>query len=81
MSNDWRVHRDRDVTAYLIGLREQGVAIRRAIARLAKQGIPVDATETGEPNTWLWMEADHWIVCVVEETEKAIYVTVIKPAG
>jgi len=40
----WTVERDRDVTTYLIGLREAGVDIRAAVNQLHR-GIPPDAKQ------------------------------------
>lgn len=76
MTSAWRVHRHQIVTRYLISLREEGVAIRAAIEAL-KQGVPADATAT-EVATYLWFEADHWIGFVVNENERAIYVTLVE---
>ncbi len=77
MKQQWRVHRNIEVTSYLVGLRYDGVAIRAAIESLKENGIPPNATLTQEPNTYLWLAAEHWIVAVKEENNQAIYVTAI----
>lgn len=76
MTTAWRVHRHKIVTRYLISLREQGVDIRAAIESL-KRGVPEDASET-DPNTYIWFNAEHWIGFVVDENERAIYVTSVE---
>lgn len=78
MRQQWRVHRRKEVTAYLVSLREHGSEIRQAIESL-KAGTPSDATEV-EPDTYLWFEAQHWIGFVVDTTEKAIYVSLVELA-
>lgn len=74
----WRIHRTREVTAYLVSLREAGGELRKAIATLT-QGIPPDATQTA-PHVYIWFEADHWIGALVEEEERAIYVYLVEKA-
>ena len=78
MNAPWRIHRHKAVTAYLVSLREAGRALRQHIESLKVTGIPADATEI-EPHTYLWLAADHWIGCVVDEQEKAIYISEIQP--
>jgi hypothetical protein len=74
----WRIHRRREVTTYLISLREEGKELRRAIASL-QSGIPQDATATA-PNTYIWFEARHWIVLIEDLDQHAIYVSLIEKA-
>ena len=78
MTRHWRIHRRREVTAYLIGLREAGEDLRRAIASL-RYGIPSDATQTA-PDTYIWFEAQHWIVFIEDTSNHAIYVSLIEKA-
>ncbi|HMN29756.1 MAG TPA: hypothetical protein PKE45_16515 [Caldilineaceae bacterium] len=78
MTQRWRIHRRREVTAYLIELREEGEDLRRAIASL-QFGLPPDATQT-TPNTYIWFEAQHWIVLVEDKDQRAIYVSLIEKA-
>jgi hypothetical protein len=78
VKQQWRVHRHAEVTAYLISLREEGKAIRMAIESL-KHGLPQDVTQT-KPHTYIWFEAEHWLVLVLEEENHAIYVSMIQKA-
>jgi hypothetical protein len=74
----WRIHRRREVTAYLIELREEGTDLRRAIASL-QFGLPHDATQTA-PNTYIWFEAQHWIVLIEDIEHRSIYISLIERA-
>jgi hypothetical protein len=74
----WRIHRTREVTAYLVSLRDEGSDLRKAIAALT-QGIPPDATQTA-PQVYIWFEASHWVGFVVEEKERAIYIYLVEKA-
>jgi hypothetical protein len=74
----WRIHRRREVTAYLIALREEGEELRRAIQSL-QFGLPQEATQTA-PNTYIWFEAGHWIVLIEDVEQRAIYVSLIEKA-
>jgi hypothetical protein len=74
----WRIHRTREVTAYLVSLRDEGSDLRKSIAALS-QGIPPDATETA-PHVYIWFGAHHWIGCILEEEERAIYVYLVEKA-
>jgi len=70
----WSLKYDREVVQYLIGLRESGVEIRRAIRTLQK-GIPEDARKIQNiPEMWEWPEAHHWITFQVDSMSKWIYV-------
>jgi hypothetical protein len=74
----WRIHRHQDVTAYLVSLREAGQEIRAHIESLKATGIPADAMEV-EPHNYFWLAAGHWIGCVVDEQDKALYIANIDP--
>ena len=80
MTQHWRIHRSRQVVAYLISLREEGAALRQAIDKLASEGLPSDAQEDTdeEPSTYSWEAQQHLITCIIAQTEKAIYVTVVQ---
>jgi hypothetical protein len=78
VTQHWRIHRRREVTAYLIALREAGEELRLAISSL-REGIPSDATLTA-PNTYIWFEAQHWMVLVEDQSNHAIYVSLIEKA-
>jgi hypothetical protein len=78
VTQHWRIHRRREVTAYLITLREAGEDLRREIASL-RFGIPPDATPTA-PNTYIWFEAQHWMVLIEDTKNHAIYVSLIEKA-
>jgi hypothetical protein len=72
----WTVERARHVTAYLIGLRESGAALRAAINAL-HAGVPENAYQvTDEPEMWEWLEARHWITFVVSRTPNRRTITV-----
>ena len=78
----WTVERVRKVTNYLVELREAGTNIRAAVKSL-QQGIPADAYQIQEdPETWQWLEAQHWITFVVTRTpnRRWIVVTVLESA-
>jgi len=65
-TGDWVVARSSVATAYLVGLREEGRALRQAIHSL-QRGIPEDAYQIQEePETWEWLEARHWITFIVD---------------
>jgi chemotaxis signal transduction protein len=75
----WRIHRKREVTAYLVSLREAGTEIRRFIESLKVTGIPPTATLV-DSNVYILFEADHWIALVVDEKERVIYIPRVEPA-
>ena len=79
MKHQWRVHRHAEVTTYLISLRDEGRALRKAVEAL-KDGLPQDVTQT-KPYTYIWFEAEHWLVLVLEEENHAIYVAMIEKAA
>jgi hypothetical protein len=54
----WRIHRHRNVTAYIVSLREAGAPLRRFIESLKASGIPPDATLI-DPNSYILFEAEH----------------------
>lgn len=66
----WTVFRHRNVTEYLVALREAGEEIRAAVKSL-QHGIPSEAWKKQEhPETWEWIEARHYITFVVLDHEK-----------
>jgi hypothetical protein len=78
----WTVERARDVTAYLIRLRESGEVLRAAINAL-HAGIPEAAYQVeDDPEIWEWLEARHWITFVVDRTlnRRRIIVTNVESA-
>jgi hypothetical protein len=75
----WRIHRNREVTAYLVSLREAGAELRQFVESLKVTGIPPTATLV-ESNMYILFEANHWIALVLDENERAIYIPRIEPA-
>jgi hypothetical protein len=78
VTQHWRIHRRREVAAYLISLRAEGEELRRVIAAL-HLGIPHQATATA-PNTYLWFAAQHWIILIEDVEQHAIYVSLVEKA-
>lgn len=81
MRTRWRVHRKREVVDYLVGLRDKGKGIRQVISLLAVYGVPANAdiNRDGIPTVYTWTAAGHAIGCFIEEEERAIYVSEIRP--
>lgn len=70
----WTLEYDQEVVQYLVGLRESGSEIRRAVTSLQK-GIPDEARKIQDsPETWEWLEARHWITFEVDAAKKWIYI-------
>ena len=68
----WSLQYDREVVQYLVGLRESGVEIRRAVKSL-QSGTPDDARKLKDiPETWEWPEAKHWIIFTVDVSRKSM---------
>ncbi len=81
MRTKWRIHRSRQATAYLVGLREAGQGIQQVIDLLAQYGIPANADKDEKEKiaTYTWTAVGHIITCVLAEEEQAIYVATVKP--
>lgn len=76
----WTVERCLSVVHHLIGLREAGADLRRAIESL-HQGVPEDARKLqDDPETWEWLEARYWITFVADRNRRWILVTDLESA-
>lgn len=78
MKLPWTLRYDARVTSYLIGLRDYGTEIRRAVRSLADDPEPEDAEQIGD-NIYLWRVASHHITYLKNDERHELTIALVEP--